>query len=146
MHDDRFDYVDYDDIQRRVTERVQRRYRFFFHSAIFVVGLPIIGQWQSATLFLLWVTGWICHLLWVSYHHHLQRAIDEEIAYEQERLKRKRHAIDEARIPYDDYYHPDETEYDEQPASYPPDEHNGHARPAWLGDDGEFVRSDDWRG
>jgi hypothetical protein len=140
----RHDDLDYNAIQRRVTERVQRRYRFFLHTAVFIIGIPIIGQWRVAWLFLLWGLGWLVHLLWVSYHHHLEKAIAAEIEQEQSRIqKRKRDEIDHLQrirdieaadeaIAYDDDYAP------RQKSPYPPDDSNGHTYPDWLGDDGEL--------
>lgn len=146
----RHDDIDYQTIQRRVTERVQRRYRFFLHTAVFIVGIPIIGQWNVSWLFLLWGLAWVGHLLQVSYHHHLEKAIAAEIEQEQQRLqKRKRHEVvpserfQEADIRHAESDFSDEA-YVRQQSPYPPDESNGHGYPDWLGDDGEFREYGDY--
>lgn len=85
------DPIDYDQIEQRVTMRYHRRYRFFIHTAVFVIGIPLIAQFNSAELFLIWVSLWLFHLIWMNYHHNLERAIDDEIEREEDRLlKRKR--------------------------------------------------------
>lgn len=87
------DPIDYNQIEQRVTLRFQRRYRFFIHTAVFVIGIPLIAQFNSAGLFLIWISLWLFHLIWMNYHHHLEVAIDEEIELERDRtLKRKRDA------------------------------------------------------
>lgn len=117
-----YDPIDYEAIQRRVKARVRRRYGFLFHSAIFVLGIPVIGGWGSAFGFFIWVSAWISHLIWMTYQNNIERDIEREIDMEREKiLKRKR---DHAEL--DDYYA------------------NGHfrddydSRPDWLGDDGEL--------
>lgn len=116
------DGIDYEAIQRRVTQRVQRRYRFFIHSSLFVIGIPLIGGWASAQIFLLWIAAWVCHLIYYNYQNHLEYAIDEEIEREEERLlKRKHETLDLLeRLP--------ESEFQ---------------RPEWLGDDGELLHTDE---
>ena len=87
------DPIDYDQIERRVTLRFQRRYRFFIHTAVFVIGIPLLAQFNSAELFLIWVSLWLFHLIWMHYQHNLELAIDDEIEFERDRmLKRKRDA------------------------------------------------------
>lgn|GEM_PF-5640634 len=117
-----FDPVDYESIERRVVARVRRRYGFFFHTAIFVLGIPVIGGWGSAFGFFIWVAAWITHFMWMTYQNNIERAIEREIDMEREKvLKRKR---DYAEI--DAYYENGvlRDEYD--------------SRPEWLGDDGEL--------
>lgn len=115
--------IDYEAIQRRVLLRVQRRYRFFFHTAIFILGLPVLGNWGSPEVFLGWVGIWVFHLIWLQYQNNIEKAIEQEIEAEREKIfKRKR---DYAEI---------ESRYE-----------NGHFRgnyqasPEWLGDDGELL-------
>jgi hypothetical protein len=146
----RHDDIDYNAIQRRVTERVQRRYRFFLHTAVFIVGIPIIGQWNLSWLFLLWGLAWVGHLLQVSYYYHLEKAIAAEVEREQQRLqKRKRHEIAPPEHVYEtatrlaEHDDPD-TYASKQRSPYPPDESNGHGYPDWLGDDGEFRDYEDY--
>lgn len=121
--------IDYDAIQRRVTRRVQRRFRFWIHTAVFFMGVPIFGGFESANFFILWTAGWLFHLIYMLYQNNLEVEIDEEIEREYERgIKRKRDEIDIMhQIP----------EYDEE-------YYNGeyHERPQWLGDDGEIVGYD----
>jgi hypothetical protein len=120
------DPIDYEAIQRRVIHRVQRRYRFIFHSAIFALGIPVVGSWSSPEIFMIWVGAWVMHLLWVNYQNHLEKAIEQEIDRERERvIKRKR-------------------EYAEMAERYVLDPYE-EDRPEWLGDDGEIVEHDDWR-
>jgi len=120
MHDDG---IDYDAIEYRVTRRLQRRYRFFLHSAVFLIGIPIIGQWNAAELFLIWVAIWVFHLIWVNYQAHLEQAIKQEIEQERRRrFKRKREFADDLA-------------YDEP-------QRMQHASPPRLGDDGELYDSD----
>lgn len=117
-----FDPVDYETIERRVVGRVRRRYGFFFHTAIFVLGIPVIGGWGSAFGFFIWVGAWITHLMWMTYQNNIERAIEREIDLEREKvLKRKREYAE-----IDDYYENGvfRDEYD--------------SRPEWLGDDGEI--------
>jgi hypothetical protein len=120
------DDINYEAIIQRVTVRVQRRYRFFLHTVIFVIGIPIIGLWNAHVFFLLWVGLWACHLLWVNYQATLETAIAEEIQRErlrQYKLKRDRElAYDFEHAPPDD--------------AYPPDT-------IWLGDDGELIEYDE---
>lgn len=108
-----YDPIDYDDIQRRVTQRIQRRYRFLMHSAIFVLAIPFLGMWGSAFGFFVWVAVWVSHLIWLSYHNHVEQAIAHEIDEERERvIKRKRHhaALDQL---YQQYDHDDfDDDYD----------------------------------
>ncbi|MGB7339719.1 MAG: hypothetical protein WBC91_12570 [Phototrophicaceae bacterium] len=117
-----YDPIDYEAIQRRVVARVRRRYGFFFHSAIFILGIPVIGGWGSAFGFFIWVGAWITHLIWMTYQNNIERTIEREIDMEREKiLKRKR---DHAEL--DAYYETGQfrNEYD--------------AQPEWLGDDGEL--------
>ena len=89
------DPIDYESLQRRVTLRVQRRYRFFFHSAIFVLGIPVVGGWGSPFAFLLWVAAWVAHLLWMNYQNNLEQEIEREIESERAKVvKRKREYAD----------------------------------------------------
>ncbi|MEL7433135.1 MAG: hypothetical protein AAFN11_04235 [Chloroflexota bacterium] len=122
------DPIDYETIQRRVVARVRRRYGFFFHTAIFVLGLPVIGGFGSAFGFFLWTGAWILHLVWMSYQNNIEKAIEHEIELEQQKVyKRKREYADlEARYENGDFRH----DYDE--------------RPAWLSDDGELVGTNDY--
>jgi hypothetical protein len=116
--------IDYEAIQRRVLLRVQRRYRFFFHTALFFLGLPVLGTWGSPEFFLLWMGLWIFHLIWLQYQNHIERAIEQEIELEREKaIKRKR---DYARL---------ESRYQN---GHFREEYNHHP-PDWLGDDGELV-------
>lgn len=122
------DPIDYERIERRVAVRFQRRYRFFIHSAVFVIGIPLIAQFNSAGLFLVWVALWLFHLIWMNYHHNLERAVDDEIEIERERtIKRKRdyaelqqqmQATDEHYPPVDDAPYHDEVIYDERDRGY----------------------------
>ena len=83
--------IDYEAIQRRVLLRVQRRYRFFFHTALFFLGLPVLGTWGSPEFFLLWIGLWLFHLIWLQYQNHIERAIEQEIDLERDKaMKRKR--------------------------------------------------------
>jgi hypothetical protein len=117
-----YDPIDYEAIQRRVVARVPRRYGFFFHTAIFVLGLPVIGGWGSAFGFFIWVAAWIMHLIWMSYQNNIERAIEREFDMEREKvLKRKR---DHAEI--QEYYENGVFREDYE------------SRPEWLGDDGEL--------
>lgn len=121
MHDE----IDYHAIEQRVTRRIQRRYRFFFHTVLFIIGIPIIAGWNSPEVFLLWVALWASHLLWVNYQANLEAAIADEI--ERERLRRYHHKHDGGGwdVPANALaLHADEAR-------------EGH--PRWLGDDGEFV-------
>lgn len=119
------DPIDYERIAQRVTQRVQRRYRFFLHSALFVLGIPIVGAWGSPLLFVLWVGAWVGHWLWMSYQNRLEEAIQEEIELERDRLhKRKRAASEADSLPYDaSLYAPEEVV-------------------RWDADDGDVVRYD----
>jgi hypothetical protein len=86
--------IDYEAIQRRVLLRVQRRYRFFFHTALFFLGLPVLGTWGSPEFFLLWIGLWVFHLIWLQYQNHIERAIEQEIDLERDKaMKRKREAM-----------------------------------------------------
>lgn len=123
-----YDPIDYEAIERRVVSRVRRRYGFFFHTAIFVLGIPVIGGWGSAFGFFIWVAVWLMHLMWMTYQNNIERAIEREFDIEREKvLKRKR---DHAEI--DDLYHSGNfrNHYD--------------SRPEWLGDDGELHPQDDY--
>ena len=123
MHDP----IDYEAIQHRVRERVQRRYRFYAHSAVFVLGIPVIGAWGSPLLFMLWVGVWFGHWLYNNYHNNLELAIEEEVEREVDRVvKRKR---DYAEI----FKHYQNGDFDDLPED----------RPGWLGDDGEIVGYED---
>lgn len=134
-------YIDYEAIQRRVTERVQRRYRFFFHSAVFLVGIPLIGSWAAPQLFLLWIGGWVAHLLYYNYQNNLEAAIDDEIEREHDRaMKRKRDQIDIMER-YGDLDSPDAAQ--EVIVEEVADPYKHGNRPAWLGDDGELRIHDD---
>ena len=117
-----YDPIDYEAIQRRVIARMRRRYGFFFHTAIFILGIPVVGGWGSALGFIIWIGAWILHLIWMTYQNNIERAIDREIDFEREKiLKRKR---DYAEI--EEYY--EQGVFREQYDS----------RPEWLGDDGEL--------
>lgn len=120
------DPIDYETIQRRVIARVRRRYGFFFHTAIFILGIPVIGGWGSAEGFLIWVGAWIFHFIWMMYHNNIERAIESEIDREREKvIKRKRdHAEIEERYHNGDF------------------RNNYDSRPEWLGDDGELRNFD----
>jgi hypothetical protein len=121
------DPIDYEGIQRRVRERVQRRYRFYAHSAVFVMGIPIVGGWGSPLIFMLWVGVWVVHWLYNNYLNNLEIAIEAEIDKEVDKVvKRKR---DYAEI-YERYANGD---FD----------HADDARPQWLGDDGEIIGYED---
>ena len=86
--------IDYEAIQRRVLLRVQRRYRFFFHTAHFFMGLPFLGTLGSPEFFLLWIGLWVFHLIWLQYQNHIERAIEQEIELERDKaMKRKREYI-----------------------------------------------------
>lgn len=123
MYDGR---IDYDAIQRRVTQRVKRRYRFFFHTAIFLLGIPLAGSPQTPWVLLFWIGAWAVHFIWNSYQGQLEQAIDEEIAFEHERLyKRKRE--------FTQLY---------REMNPPDDENHAAPHPAWLGDDGEIIDPD----
>lgn len=104
--------IDYEAIQRRVILRVQRRYRFFFHTALFLLGLPVVGTWGSPEFFLLWTGLWVFHLIWLQYQNHIERAIEQEIELEREKaIKRKRDYLElEQRKNghYRDSYHHDD--------------------------------------
>jgi len=116
------DPIDYEAIQHRVVIRMQRRYRFFYHSAIFVIGIPVIGAWGSPEIFMVWVGIWIFHFLWMQYQNNLEKAIEHEIEQERDKIiKRKR---EYAEI-YEHYQNGDFQE-----------EYEG--RPEWLSDDGEI--------
>jgi len=121
------DPIDYEGIQRRVVARLQRRYRFFFHTAIFVLGIPVVVGWSTPTVFLLWIGIWLFHLVWMNYQNNVEKAIAEEI--EQERgkvIKRKRDMADiEARYEQGEF----RKQYDD--------------RPDWLTEDGELVHPDE---
>jgi hypothetical protein len=116
------DPIDYEAIERRVVIRMQRRYRFFYHSAIFFLGIPVIGAWGSPEIFLGWVGGWIFHFMWMQYQNNIEKAIEHEIEYERDKvIKRKR---EYAEI-YERYQNGDfQDDYEE--------------RPEWLSDDGEI--------
>ncbi|MGJ3241120.1 MAG: hypothetical protein ACFE0Q_20585 [Anaerolineae bacterium] len=117
-----YDPIDYDAIQRRVVARVRRRYGFYFHTAIFFLGLFVIGAWGSAFGFFVWVSVWVMHLMWLLYQNNIERAIEQELDHEREKLlKRKRDYAD-----IQDYY--------EQGAF----RERYDTRPDWLGDDGEL--------
>lgn len=104
-----YDPIDYENIQRRVVARVQRRYRFFLHTAIFVLAIPFIGGWGSAFGFLIWISVWVAHFVWMSYQNNIERAIETEIDLERERVvKRKRHQA-EMETHYQNHY-PDDDE------------------------------------
>lgn len=120
------DPIDYESLQRRVTMRVQRRYRFFFHSAIFVLGIPVVGGWGSPLWFLLWVGAWVGHWLWMNYQNNLEQEIEREIEAERARVvKRKRD--------YADLYDPHAEEYEYE---------DDGRRDIWLGNDGELEFDD----
>lgn len=121
-----YDPIDYEAIQRRVVARVRRRYGFFFHTAIFILGIPVIGGWGSAMGFFVWIGAWIFHLIWMLYQNNIEGAIEREINAERGKvLKRKR---EHAEI--QDHYEAGafNDTYD--------------ARPDWLGDDGELRDHD----
>jgi hypothetical protein len=121
-----YDPIDYEAIQQRVIHRVQRRYRFIFHSAIFALGIPVIGSWSSAEIFMIWVGAWVMHMLWVNYQNHLEKAIEQEIDRERERIiKRKREYAEMTERYQFDPYEEEDTD--------------------WLGDDGEFVEEQERR-
>jgi hypothetical protein len=84
MYDDN---IDYQSIRQRVIEKTQRRYRFIVHVVIFVLGLPIIGA-ISPFVFLIWVGAVVFHFLWLSYHHALETAIQQEVDSERERISK----------------------------------------------------------
>ncbi|XWX04180.1 hypothetical protein VZO05_01235 [Aggregatilineales bacterium SYSU G02658] len=77
--------IDYDALRQRVIEKTQRRYRFIAHTVLFALGFPLMGSWGSIPL-LLWILAWAFHLLWLSYHHSLEQALNEAIAQEEARL------------------------------------------------------------
>jgi hypothetical protein len=117
------DPIDYDAIQRRVRNRVQRRYRFYAHSLVFVLGIAIVGSWKSPLLFMIWVGAWIGHWLYNNYLNNLERAVEQEVEHEVDKIvKRKRE--------YADIYQA----YQNGDFEYADDE-----RPQWLGDDGELI-------
>lgn len=117
-----YDPIDYEAIQRRVVARVRRRYGFFFHTAIFILGIPVVGGWGSAMGFILWIGAWILHFLWMTYQNNIEGAIEREIDVEREKiLKRKR---DHAEI----QEHYENGTFRERYDS----------RPEWLSDDGEL--------
>jgi hypothetical protein len=119
--------IDYEAIQRRVLLRVQRRYRFFFHTALFFLGLPVLGTWGSPEFFLLWMGLWIFHLIWLQYQNHIERAIEQEIELEREKaIKRKREHL-RLQSRYQNGH------FREDYHQHPPD---------WLGDDGELADYD----
>ena len=120
--------IDYDAIQRRVRERVQRRYRFYAHTVVFGLGILIVGSWGSPLMFMIWVGAWVGHWLYNNYLNNLEQAIEQEVDKEVDKVvKRKREYAEIAEM-YEQFengdYH-DEVEVE--------------SRPAWLGDDGEFV-------
>lgn len=121
--------IDYEAIQRRVTQRVQRRFRFWIHTAVFVMGIPIFGGFDSPNFFLVWTSTWILHLIYMLYQNNLESELDEELerAYDRS-IKRKRDEIDIMhQLPeYEDEYFADEY----------------HERPSWLNEDGEIVGYD----
>lgn len=125
------DPIDYDAIRRRVVQRVQRRYWFFFHSAIFVLGIPVVGGSGSAFMFLVWVGAWVLHFLWMNYQNQIEKSIAQEIEVEREQIiKRKRdYAVLEEELRRRGFQeHPDDPTL-------------------WLGDDGELIEyyDDEWQ-
>ena len=115
--------IDYDAIQRRVRDRVQRRYRFYAHTLVFVLGILIVGNWASPLMFMIWVGAWVGHWLYNNYLNNLERAIEQEVDKEVDKVvKRKREYADI----YEFYENGDMHEETDN-------------RPAWLGDDGELV-------
>ncbi len=88
--------IDYDALRQRVIEKTQRRYRFIAHTVLFALGFPLMGGWGSIPL-LLWILAWAFHLLWLSYHHSLEQALNEAIAEEEARVakaKRDRYRVE----------------------------------------------------
>ncbi|MDQ7024151.1 MAG: hypothetical protein Q9P01_20760 [Anaerolineae bacterium] len=121
------DPINYDEIQRRVRDRVQRRYRFYAHSLVFVLGIAVVGSLGSPVLFLIWVGAWVGHWLYNNYLNNLEQAIEQEVEAEINKVvKRKRD--------YADIY----DRYDNGDFDYDEDEH-----PSWLGDDGELIGYED---
>jgi hypothetical protein len=89
--------IDYEAVRQRVIEKTQRRYRFIAHSIVFVLGFPLVGEWGGIPL-LLWILAWAFHLLWLSYHHSLEQALEEAIAQEEARLAKAKRAHHDARL------------------------------------------------
>lgn len=77
--------IDYDALRQRVIEKTQRRYRFIAHTVLFALGFPLMGGWGGVPL-LIWILAWAFHLLWLSYHHSLEQALNEAIAEEEARV------------------------------------------------------------
>ena len=119
--------IDYEAIQRRVRERVQRRYRFYAHTLIFVLGMLIIGNWGNALGFLIWVGLWVGHWLYNNYLNNLEHAIEDEVEKEVDKVVKRKREFAEIFDRYDD------GDFD-----YEDDE-----RPQWLGDDGELIGYED---
>lgn len=117
-----YDPIDYEAIQRRVVARVRRRYGFFFHTAIFVLGIPVIGGWGSAMGFIIWIGAWILHFVWMTYQNNIEGAIEREIDAEREKFLKRKRDHSEIQDHYENGAFRDEYE----------------SRPDWLGDDGEL--------
>jgi polyferredoxin len=110
--------IDYEAIQRRVLLRVQRRYRFFFHTALFFLGLPVLGTWGSPEFFLLWIGLWVFHLIWLQYQNHIERAIEQEIELERDKaMKRKRESMRLEAERHNGHFHK-EKEYENYPSDW----------------------------
>jgi flagellar biosynthesis component FlhA len=130
-------HIDYEAIQRRVVRRVQRRYRFFIHTAAFIIGIPLIGGGAAPAIFLFWIAAWVFHLLYYTYQNHLEAEIEREIERETDKAykrKRETHDIIQHAPPVVD-------EAEDVIVVEAPDPRT--RRPSWLGDDGELVGFDD---
>jgi hypothetical protein len=114
--------IDYDAIQRRVRDRVQRRYRFYAHTLVSVRGVLIVGNWGSPLLFMVWVGTWVGHWLYNNYRNNLEHAIEQEVDKEVDKVaKRKREYADIFERYENGDFHAENVD-----------------RP-WLGDDGELI-------
>ena len=106
------DPVNVRDIEARVTERYQRRYRFILHSVIFFMGLVFFGPRMSAEAFFIWTILWVLHFLWITYRSGLEEAIRQEIEAERERYhKAKREEVFDHRRLRDPSYEGSDHDY-----------------------------------
>jgi hypothetical protein len=106
------DPLDVREIETRVTERYQRRYRFILHSVIFFMGLIFFGPRMSVEAFFAWTVLWVLHFLWIGYRSGLEAAIRQEIEAERERYhKAKREEVFDQRRLHDPAYEGHDQDY-----------------------------------
>ncbi|MFQ3648651.1 MAG: hypothetical protein SNJ80_17110, partial [Anaerolinea sp.] len=59
----------------------------------------------------IWILAWAFHLLWLSYHHSLEQALNEAIAEEEARIAKAKRSYRSAALTDDELIADDDEDY-----------------------------------